>query len=251
VANKLTHVNYAFATISYSKSLDVYYVDMPDPWADSGDCMDVTGCYQVELSLPPHYPSLLTGSTKHSLTPSPPPPPQASPDCLKVPGEMCGNTVNMAPYIGAPSAGGSCNTECINNGGSPISARRPPCNANLNQFTHPWAQNSSAKVEATTVCGLYNRLLNPTNGVRAKYPHLRMIISIGGWYDSNFFTIPPSSLSLPPQYPSLLTTPPSSISLPPHLYRVHQVRFKLLLARYHRQIPQEFHKLGGQGEAMN
>ena len=159
VASKLTHVNYAFATISFNKELDVYYVDMPDPWADSGDCMDATGCYQ------------------------------ASPDCLKVPGEMCGKTVNLAPYIGAPSAGGSCNSGCINNGGSPVSARVPPCNANLAQFTHPWKQNSSTqKVEATTVCGLYNRLLNPTHGVRAKYPHLRMVISIGGWYDSNFFS---------------------------------------------------------------
>jgi GH18 family chitinase len=159
VANKLTHVNYAFATISYSKTLDVYYVDMPDPWADSGDCMDATGCYQ------------------------------ASPDCLKVPGEMCGDTVNLAPYIGAPSPGGSCIQGCVNNGGSPVSARVPPCNANLNQFTHPWKQNSSTqKVESTTVCGLYNRLLNPKNGVRAKWPHLRMMISIGGWYDSNFFS---------------------------------------------------------------
>lgn len=159
IANKLTHVNYAFATISYSPTLDVYYVDMPDPWADSGDCMDATGCYQ------------------------------ASPDCLKVPGNMCGKTVNLAPYIGAGAAGGACVSGCINNGGSPVSARVPPCNANLNQFTHPWKQNSSTmKVESATVCGLYNRLLNKNHGVRSKWPHLRMLISIGGWYDSNFFS---------------------------------------------------------------
>ena len=31
-------------------------------------------------------------------------------------------------------------------------------------------------------------MLNPTNGVRGKYPHIQMVISIGGWYDSNFFS---------------------------------------------------------------
>jgi GH18 family chitinase len=161
VANKLTHVNYAFATVTYSKPLDTYYVDSPDPWADMGDCMGVENCW---------------GN---------------NPACLSIEGEICGPnsnpTVNLAPSIA--EVGGTCQSGCVNNGGSPISPRTPTCNANLNTFTHPSQPNTSSTGPATpTACGLYNHLLHPKNGVRAKYPHLRFIVSIGGWYDSNFFT---------------------------------------------------------------
>ena len=44
VANMIT-INYAFATISYSHSQDSYYVDMADPWADSGDCAGAAKCW--------------------------------------------------------------------------------------------------------------------------------------------------------------------------------------------------------------
>lgn len=93
----------------------------------------------------------------------------------------------MRVVIGA--VGGTCATDCVNNGGSPISARNPPCNSNLNTFTHPFKPNASSPEAAKpTACGLYNHLLNPKSGVRAKWPHLRFVLSIGGWYDSNFFT---------------------------------------------------------------
>ena len=41
----ITHVNYAFATVSFSQALDTYYVDMADPWADSGDCAGAANCW--------------------------------------------------------------------------------------------------------------------------------------------------------------------------------------------------------------
>jgi chitinase len=162
VGSKLTHVNYAFATITYNEKLDVYHIDSPDPWADMGDCMGVANCWGEQ------------------------------PACLPIPAEAtCGGTrtatVNLAPYLGAPSDGSTCATGCINNGGSPVSPRTPPCNANLNTFTHPSQKNDSAPV-VPMACGLYNHLLNPKTGVRAKFPQIRFILSLGGWYDTNFFS---------------------------------------------------------------
>ena len=171
VGKNLTHVNYAFATVSYSQTLDTYYVDMADPWADSGDCAGAANCWGQ------------------------------SPECLEIKGDNvnnCGSatspTVNMAPYIGAGDAGASCNAGCVNNGGSPVSTRTPQCNANLNTFTHPAATPIDPTTQKPTgpakplVCGMYNQLLNPKTGVRSKYPNIKFVISIGGWYDSNFFS---------------------------------------------------------------
>ena len=169
VANMITHVNYAFATISYSHSQDSYYVDMADPWADSGDCAGAAKCWgQV-------------------------------PECLKFINinkevKSCGSdtspTVNMAPYIGYID-GSVCQTDCYNEGGEPISTRNPQCSANLNTFTHPYSTdpNNYYAPSIPTVCGMYNQLLNHKTGVRAKWPHLKFIISIGGTYDSNYFSI--------------------------------------------------------------
>jgi GH18 family chitinase len=150
VASKLTHVNWAFATISYSAKQDMYYVDTPDAWADMGS-----------------YPEK---------------------ECMPIAGATCGQAeINLAPYIGAPSEQSwACNGDCYNaafdaqvpNGGNP---RKPPCNANLGANTKGGGKQPAA-------CGMYNKLLNKRTGVRAKYPHLRYILSVGGWYDSNFFT---------------------------------------------------------------
>jgi len=84
--------------------------------------------------------------------------------------------------------GGECQSDCVNNGGSPVSARTPSCTSNLNTFTHASQPNASEPAVATA-CGLYNHLLNPETGVKAKYPHLRFVLSVGGWYDSNFFSM--------------------------------------------------------------
>jgi GH18 family chitinase len=162
VANKLTHVNYAFATITYSKTLDVYYIDTPDAWADMGDCMGAANCWDDH------------------------------PQCLPIPAEAtCGPnataSVNLAPYIGAPSKDNVCNTDCFNSGGSPVDPRKPSCNANLVAATHPSKTGDSGGT-APLACGLYNHLLNRKTGIRSKFPHLKFILSIGGWYDSNFFT---------------------------------------------------------------
>jgi chitinase len=143
-------VNWAFGTITYSSKLDMYYVDTPDAWADMGS--------------------------------------YAAKECMPIKGATCGQAeINLAPYIGAPSEQSwACNSDCYNaafdaqvpNGGNP---RKPPCNANL-------GANTKGGGKAPAACGLYNKLLNPKTGVRAKFPALRYILSIGGWYDSNFFT---------------------------------------------------------------
>lgn len=59
---KLTHVNYAFGSISYSTTYDSYYVDVTDPWADIGKCTTppcpqvrrgIATCYVCFFLLPP------------------------------------------------------------------------------------------------------------------------------------------------------------------------------------------------------
>jgi hypothetical protein len=97
---------------------------------------------------------------------------------------LCGSSppsVNMAPFIG--SKGGACasSSDCINSGGSPVSARRPPCNAALNEFTHPWRQNNSAPYEATTVCGEYNRLLNPGKVLKLLLQGISICMCSNNW----------------------------------------------------------------------
>ena len=96
---------------------------------------------------------------------------QAAPACLPIPGETCGSkispTVNLAPYIGAK--GGTCMTDCENNGGSPVSPRNPACNSNLNTFTHAYKPNASSPDPAIPMaCGLYNHILNPKTGVKVR-----------------------------------------------------------------------------------
>ena len=173
-ANMMTHVNYAYAMISYSHTKNTYYVDMADPWADSGDCAGAADCWGDQ------------------------------PKCLKFDSSInnivnsCGPatspTVNMAPYIGAIAIDNSniCleQNDCWNAGGSPVSTRSPLCGANLNTFTHPYdtSHDCYSCTSVPTVCGMYNQLLNNKTGVRADYPHLKFIICIGGWYDSNYFS---------------------------------------------------------------
>ena len=112
VANKLTHVNYAFASISYSKDHDVWYVHPSDAWADVGDCAGAADCYGQD------------------------------PDCIELPGATCGGksnpTVSLVPYIGAdvgatcPSASG-----CFNEGGAPGSRGAPaPVLMSTSMATH-------------------------------------------------------------------------------------------------------------------
>jgi hypothetical protein len=91
--------------------------------------------------------------------------------------------VNLAPYIGAKGSGTTCDTECFNSGGSPT-GRTPSCTGSLDTFTHPTQETGNWSAPYyPTACGLYNRFLNKKTGVAAKYPHLRWVLSVGGWYD--------------------------------------------------------------------
>ena len=160
VANMLTHVNYAFGTVSYSTDQDMWYVSPADPWADMGDCAGSANCYGQD------------------------------PDCIEIPHEAtCGSasdpTVTLVPYIGADTGSSSCPTECFNAGGA-TTGRSPQCIASLATFTHPKQQagNWSAPTRPSA-CGLYNRDIRVAG---AKYPHLKWILSVGGWYDSSYFS---------------------------------------------------------------
>lgn len=49
-ARSLTHIFVGFQTISYSPSLDAYYVDFSDPWADLMTCPSSLGLSSEECS---------------------------------------------------------------------------------------------------------------------------------------------------------------------------------------------------------
>lgn len=169
VASKLTHVNYAFATVSYSSEFDVWYVSPSDPWADVGSCIGTTNCYGVD------------------------------PDCILIDSEnhnYCGSatmpSVSVAPFLGGGDEMAACPSTCFNAGGSPT-GRSPACIASLDTFSHTKADNYSAPV-SVAACGHYNYLLRK---VSSEHSHIQFLLSVGGWYDSSYF-----SAATSPQYRS-------------------------------------------------
>jgi len=170
----LTHVNYAFATIQYSPTMDSWYLGPTDTFADMDKCFDGP-CF---------------GNT-----------PDLDGDCIKIGGEgsyipdatifnagTTNPTVNLAPWIGAPGDRVlNQQSDCFFAGGAPTSPRQPPCIASLDSIRHPTMDDPSDwnSPRYPTVCGLYS---HTTKALGRQYPHIRWVLSVGGWYDSNYFT---------------------------------------------------------------
>jgi len=98
----LTRVNYAFATIQYAPSLDVWYLAPTDPYADMDKCFD----------------GACSGNQ-----------PDIDAKCIKLSnddfaffGTANNPTVNLAPFIGSGDAGRTLNQpgDCFFAGGVPL-----------------------------------------------------------------------------------------------------------------------------------
>jgi chitinase len=170
-AAMLTRVNYAFATIQYAPTLDVWYLAPTDAYADMDKCFD-GACYGNQ--------------------------PDVDAKCIKLDddaftfyGSPSNPTLNLAPYIGSGDAGRTLNQpgDCFFAGGSPTSPRSPSCMASLHSVQHPTMADSSDWLSKRypTVCGLYAHTLRGL-GEQEAFSHIRWLISVGGWYDANYFT---------------------------------------------------------------
>jgi len=170
----LTHVNYAFATVQYSPTTDSWYLGPTDTFADMDKCFDGAcfgttpdrdaGCIKV-------------GGPNSNL-----------PDATILNANSNNPTVNLAPWIGAPGHRVlNQQSDCFFAGGAPTSPRQPACIASLDSIRHPTMDDPSDWNSARypTVCGLYS---HTTKVLGQQYPHLRWVLSVGGWYDSNYFT---------------------------------------------------------------
>jgi len=169
----LTHVNYAFATVQYSPSIDAWYIGPTDTFADMDKCFDGP-CYgsQPDIEADCHK----IGGTGSRI-----------PDAVIINPDSNNPTVNLAPYIGAPGRLLNGAGDCYFEGGSPRYPRNPMCIASLESIRHPTFENGSewSGARYPTVCGLYG---HTTKHLAKKYPHIRWVLSVGGWYDSNYFT---------------------------------------------------------------
>ncbi|KAJ3039509.1 hypothetical protein HDV00_012189 [Rhizophlyctis rosea] len=85
-------------------------------------------------------------------------------------GDPSAGNIALAPYIGAP---GACPSGCFNDGGDGSTPRI--CQSTLSYLTHPGY-----------ACGLFDYLLTDQ---RSKYPNVRFVLSVGGWYDSQYFSV--------------------------------------------------------------
>ncbi|KAI8806356.1 hypothetical protein BJ742DRAFT_361674 [Cladochytrium replicatum] len=154
----LTHIFVAFQTISYSKEFDSYYVDFSDPWGDLNKCQGVAadGCHAY------NGPDIS----------------YESPDCMDVDVEYCSaGVVAVAPYFGYVKNGGGCPAKdsCVNSGGIP-GLRSIPCYTTLDGASRLPRHDGKPKL-----CGQFQFLLRQ---VKAMNPDIRIVLSIGGWYDS-------------------------------------------------------------------
>ncbi|KAJ3034153.1 hypothetical protein HDV00_005411 [Rhizophlyctis rosea] len=137
----LTHLNYAFATISYSPSYDTYFIQPTDPWADYGRPEPgLDNCYQAG-----------GGFNITSL--------------------LCNGEVSFVPYVGACETAKRAGDDCFNDqgGGDP-------------RVCLPRMTQASA---VGSVCGYFG-LINQV--WKREVPSVRYVASLGGWYDSQYFS---------------------------------------------------------------
>ena len=140
---KMTHINYAFASISYSITSDTYYVDVTDAWADVGACS--TGVCPGKC-IPLNTTCTANGQPHMSLVP------------------------NTKTQVGGCPASNSC----FNSGGGTDYPRKCMTSTVDLQLWSPGA-----------ACGTYSWVYQY---IRTQAPSVRALLSLGGWYDSNFFS---------------------------------------------------------------
>ncbi|RUS21316.1 hypothetical protein BC937DRAFT_93046 [Endogone sp. FLAS-F59071] len=174
MASMLTHINYAFAMVSYQPDLDVYYLDpsvltLPitlDLYADFGTCASLLDI-QCQLS------NLFGEDTTTCI------PVDATAQCA--PG-----VISLVPFWGAKNADGSCpvpSKNCYNAGG-PEGGRNPPCTTQIDGTTLKESQDDTTIL----ACGQFNYLFNLMDQRDAGASNIRIMLSIGGWYDASYFT---------------------------------------------------------------
>jgi chitinase len=170
----LTHVNYAFATVQYSPSVDAWYLGPTDTFADMDKCFDGP-CFGNQPDVDADC--IVVGGPDSRI-----------PDATIFNAGGTNPTVNLAPWIGAPGDRLlNQQSDCYFAGGAPMFPRQPACVASLDSVRHPTVSDPSDwnSPRYPTVCGLYS---HTTKALGRQYPHLRWVLSVGGWYDSNYFT---------------------------------------------------------------
>ncbi|KAJ3416893.1 hypothetical protein HDV05_007951 [Chytridiales sp. JEL 0842] len=169
-ARQLTHIYVAFQTISYSIEYDRYYLDFADPWGDVNKCQG------------------LTDAECHSY--NGPEVNYESPGCMPIDVPMCApGVVAVAPYLGYVSPSGGCPkpsgpTTCVNVGGVP-NLRKIPCYTTLDGASRVPKYDGKP-----VVCGQFQFLLRQ---VKLVNPDIRIVLSIGGWYDSPYWSVATNS----------------------------------------------------------
>ncbi|KAI9009782.1 glycosyl hydrolases family 18-domain-containing protein [Gaertneriomyces semiglobifer] len=165
-ARYLTHIYVGFMTISYSIEFDSYYLDFSDPWGDLNMCRG------------------LSPDDCHAY--NGPEVDYESPGCMDIDVAQCSpGVVAVAPYLGYVKPGGGCPAAagpdtCYNKAGVP-GLRKVPCYTVLDG---PYRMPKSSG--RPKVCGQFQFLLQQ---VKAVNPDVRVIISVGGWYDSPYWSI--------------------------------------------------------------
>ncbi|KAJ3363536.1 hypothetical protein GGF31_000946 [Allomyces arbusculus] len=157
MAPQVTHIMYGFSTISYSPELDVWYLDSADLWADMGDCVGV---------------DKIMCQTKDKVE-----------GCMPFGRELeCEpGKISLVPTLGAGAGTGKCPTStCYNAGGVPNPPRTIPCNTIFDE-----RMGLRTKGGTPQMCGQFNWILN---GLPIVSPDTRVILLIGGWYDSSYWS---------------------------------------------------------------
>lgn len=141
----LTHINYAFASISYSPSADTYYLDPADTWSDMGKCLTGAGSCPAKCI-------------------------KLTPNC----GSGSGAQLSLVPNTRVNHT--TCPAkDCYNPSGGPGYPRQ--CHNTLGSADLPYPGD--------IVCGHYAYV---QDFIREKAPSVRVLLSLGGWYDSNLFS---------------------------------------------------------------
>ncbi|KAJ3200271.1 hypothetical protein HDU82_009039 [Entophlyctis luteolus] len=169
--DQMSHLIYAFMTVSYSYEFDSWYLDSTGLWGDFILCVnqeDPSVCFED----PSNY-------------------------CMPIPVNIqCApGYVSLVPYFGYNPGDGcpkATSDQCFNVGGDYTSPRTPPCNILIGHpDTSPLPQDKDGNYY---MCGEFNYILNE---VAQNYQNLRMILSIGGWYDSSMWSVATNDANLP------------------------------------------------------